>query len=119
MKNILIIHDDSLIIDNLKGALKGLGCNVKTTDSGFKGILILNKEHFDIIIIDFLSSGFDGKEVAKHVRFMWTSCIPFIIGLSEKSNSIKNNEFDRIFRSPISTNDLVEILNYCNNTRIF
>lgn len=115
-KNILIINNDSLLIDYLLMALNGLRCCVKTTDTGFKGIQMLINEYFDVVIIDEFASGFDGKEVAKHALLKRKNGSPIIFGLSDNPSQIENDGFDRIYSSPLSMNDLAEIRNYFTNS---
>ena len=108
---ILIINNESLLIDDLLMSLNGLKCSVKITDTGFKGMQMLINEHFDIIIIDVFTSVFNGKELAKHVILKRKNGKPIIFGLSDQLNLIENDGFDRIFLTPLSTNDLSEIRN--------
>jgi CheY-like chemotaxis protein len=111
-KNILVIDNDSLLIDDLLMVLNVLRCCVKTADTGFKGIKMLIEEHFDLVIIDLFASGFDGREVANHIRMNRKNGSPIIVGISDDLNLIEGSGFDRIFTYPLSTNDLVEIQKY-------
>ena len=115
--NILVIFDDNLLMDDLLKALHGLRCRVKTADTGFMGIRMLDQEQFDAVIIDLFSLDFDGKAVARHVGFTKSQGSRIVVGLSEKLESIDMDEFDQIFSSPLSTSDLVEILNLCTRKK--
>jgi CheY-like chemotaxis protein len=116
-KNILIIDNDSLLIDDLLKAFNGLNCCVKSADTGFEGLGMLHNEHFDIVIIDLYALGFDGEELARCIRLQRSTRTPIVIGLSENPCLIKNNGFDRAFATPVSMNDLFEIVKYCSGSR--
>lgn len=113
-KNILVIDNDRILVDDLLRALNGLKYSVKYANTGFKGICMLDDEHFDIVIIDLYALEFDGEDAAKYIRNKSTYGVPMVIGLYENPNSIRNNEFDRSFGSPLSMSDFLEILKYCS-----
>ena len=117
MKKVLIIDNDGLLAEDLLRAFKVLNFSVKSADTGFEGLAMLDNEYFDIVIIDLYALGFHGEEVAKYIHLKRSNKNPVVIGLSDKPNLISNNEFDRAFVSPLSINDLMELLKYCSSTR--
>jgi diguanylate cyclase (GGDEF)-like protein len=79
MPRILIIEDDSLLIDFLKESLKHQGFEVITANNGQKGIRYAHDKQPDLIISDINMPGMSGYDVLKHLqRDANTSNIPFI-----------------------------------------
>jgi CheY-like chemotaxis protein len=113
MKKILIIDNEWLLLDDLERMLKDLKYDVMTVKTGVEGIKRLNTEHFDMVITDLFTGGFDGNDVARHVRLFGKKGVTLMVGVSEKSHFFQKHEFDRIIENPVSTGDLVEIVNRC------
>ena len=80
---------------------------------------MLDQEQFDVVIIDLFSLDFDGRAVAKHFSLTKSLGSTIVIGLSERPALMDNDEFDRIFPSPLSARDLAEIFYLCTQTNNF
>ena len=60
--NLLLIDDDEWVRDSLYLFFKCEGCNIVALESAEKGLEILKKQRFDIIIADYRLPGIDGIE---------------------------------------------------------
>ncbi len=67
-KKILIIDDDEAILEAVKMAMEMEGYVVKTLSRSEGVINIIEEYNPDLIILDYLLSGEDGKEVASRIR---------------------------------------------------
>lgn len=86
MKNVLIIEDDSQIIELLTIHLTDLACRVISVRNGKEGLDLALKEPFDLIILDLMLPGMNGIDVCRRLRH---SGIPSpILILSAKSEEI-------------------------------
>lgn len=65
---VLIIDDDEGILDAVKAVLEYENFDVSTNSNGQKIIGVVEKTTPDIILLDLLLSGKDGKEVASEIR---------------------------------------------------
>ena len=109
MTKILLIDSDTLFLQDLDRTLSLLDLDIFTTETGFEGIEMINREHFDILITNLFIPFFDGNDVARHARLIQKKDV-FIIGISEKPWLFNTGEFDRIISKLISTADLVQIV---------
>lgn len=65
----ILVVDDSLTTRTLiKGVLEGEGYMVQLAQSGEKALEILEKDSFDLAIIDIQMPGIDGFELSKEIR---------------------------------------------------
>lgn len=86
MKKVLIIEDDSQIIELLTIHLTDLACHVVSMRNGREGLDLALKEPFDLLILDLMLPGMNGMDICRRLRH---SCVstPILI-LSAKSEEI-------------------------------
>ncbi len=65
---ILVIDDEAGIRSSLKGILEDEGYVVKTTDSGEKGLDVLKRENFDLILLDIWLPQMSGLDVLERIK---------------------------------------------------
>jgi YesN/AraC family two-component response regulator len=65
---ILLVDDDSLILEALCDALEGQGYYVMTADNGSDALKIIEKSDFDIVITDLVMDEVDGAKVLKESK---------------------------------------------------
>ncbi len=68
MKKILIIEDDPSIAELEKDYLEISGYSAVVCESGAKGLEMVRKGGFDLILLDIMLPGIDGFEILRHVR---------------------------------------------------
>ncbi len=68
MKKVLIIEDDSNIIDLLEIHLKDLNCEVTRALDGKQGLLLAVSNAYDLIVLDIMLPEMDGLEVCREIR---------------------------------------------------
>jgi CheY-like chemotaxis protein len=62
---ILVVDDDRLVRRFMSESLRGLQYYVVDAENGAEALEILNKETFDLLIVDFAMPGLNGAEVAR------------------------------------------------------
>jgi len=69
---ILIVEDEEIVRVNLEDFLEDEGFEAKSADSGEAGLEILEKEDFDVAIVDMRLPGIDGNTFIKKAKKMQT-----------------------------------------------
>jgi DNA-binding response OmpR family regulator len=65
---ILVVDDDILMLEALEELLTSSGYEVRVASRGQEGLEILDKEHFDLLILDVIMPKMTGFDVCKEVR---------------------------------------------------
>lgn len=68
MSRLLIIEDDVNINEMLQEAFEKKGYEVVSAYSGTEGILRIEKETYQMVILDLMLPGMDGQQVLKNIR---------------------------------------------------
>jgi two-component system alkaline phosphatase synthesis response regulator PhoP len=111
-KKILVIEDDTDIIELLKHYLEKENFVLKDSSDGFSGLTKAKSENFDLIILDIMLPEMDGLEVCKELRSdQKTSSIPVIMltAKTEETDKIVGLELgaDDYITKPFSPKELV------------
>jgi CheY-like chemotaxis protein len=66
--HVLVIEDERDVLDLLDGHLRRLGCRVSRAESGEDGLDTARADPPDVVIVDVLLPGIDGREVTRQLR---------------------------------------------------
>jgi len=66
--NILVIDDEETMRDSCRQTLSRDGNRVEVAEDGSKGLAMLERESFDIVILDLKMPGLSGMEVLKKIK---------------------------------------------------
>lgn len=75
---ILLVDDDSLVLDSVAAALKGAGFEVSTTDSAEKALELAGRMEPDVVVADLKMPGMDGVSLLGRLRHV-TERIPRMV----------------------------------------
>ncbi|NPB09924.1 MAG: response regulator [Thermodesulfobacteria bacterium] len=67
---VLVVEDNLINLEYCVSALELLGCEVKTAETGRQALEILEKESFDLVLMDCQMPEMDGYEATKRLREM-------------------------------------------------
>ena len=76
-EKILIVDDETSIVDNIKFNLEKEGYRTLTAFDGYEAVAQFQKETPDLVILDVMMPGMDGYEVCRRIRE--TSNVPIIM----------------------------------------
>ncbi len=113
--NILLIDDEYMILEMASEILKFLGHQVFIATSGADGLKIFfeQKDQLDLIIIDLLMPGMNGKEVYQQIRQI-NATIPIILstGISDAKDkeSLKNLDVFAFLEKPYTLPQLENLI---------
>jgi DNA-binding response OmpR family regulator len=65
---ILVVDDEPSVRELLERILRSRGFEVKTADGGEEGLELAQRERFDLILLDVMMPGVDGKEVCARLK---------------------------------------------------
>lgn len=102
-KTILLIDDDAHIRKMASVRLESEGYRVLTASRGDDGLTLVKKHHPDLILLDLVMPGLDGREVVRALREdATTKDIPVIlltvVEPSEDSTAASNVNLDGLMR---------------------
>jgi len=109
-KKILIIDDDPAILEALKLCLEDLKYEVKTLEKVVNFDNFLNGLSPDLIILDYLLSGVDGKQIAQYLKSnKETRRIPIIMFSAHPfaKKELKGTGIEDFITKPFELEDLL------------
>ena len=94
MKKILVIEDEKDIQNIIKAFLENADYKVETADDGLEGINLIQKNSYDLVLLDIMMPQIDGFVVCEMIRK--NSNIPIIIltALTDEESQLKG--FDKL-----------------------
>lgn len=110
---ILVVDDEKRIRNGCQKTLTLEGFEVAMVESGALAIELLEKEHFDIILLDLMMPGLSGMDVLVHVKPRHPDTVIIVITgyatLEHAIEAMKKGAFDFISK-PFSPQDLRSIV---------
>ncbi len=118
MKTILLIEDNSVILENLAEYLEMEGYKILTAECGEKGVKLAKEYIPDLIICDVLMGRMNGHEVLHLLlNCIETYHIPFVFStsLSEKLDRVETLKLgaDDYIIKPYELDTLLKIVKAC------
>ncbi len=114
-KKVLIVDDDYSVLDAISLILDEAGYHVKTTTKGEQTYNMVREFKPDLILLDVLMSGNDGRHICKKLKTNEDSMhIPIIMISAHPSaeKSIKECGADDFIAKPFETVDLLELVSH-------
>lgn len=114
--NILVVDDNSIILNNLTSLLSAHGYFVSTACHGLDASEALVNNSFDLVIIDHLMPIMNGIQLTKHIRqHEVLADIPVIFMTTQGKNAVPYlcdiKMFDAIIDKPIEEQSFINIVN--------
>ena len=85
MARILLVDDDALVRDSLTFALEDAGHEVVPAGNGDEGLAALERETFDVVILDMLMPDREGIETIREIRKRWKTLPVLAISGGDKT----------------------------------
>ena len=122
MKKILVVEDEKDIQNIIKAFLENAGYKVETADDGLDAINFIQKNNYDLILLDIMLPKIDGFTVCEMIRK--NSNVPIIIltALTDEESQLKG--FDKLaddyitkpFSMPVLLKHIEAIFRRTNNS---
>jgi len=114
MKKILIIDDEEIIRMSCERALQGEGFHTGVAISGREGLEILEKEKYDMVLLDLKMPDMDGMEVLGKIKTSWPDInVIMISGYSTVDTAVKALRSGAVnfIQKPFSPDTIVSAIN--------
>ncbi len=117
MSNVLVVDDEKSVRDILGALLVRNGHEVETAKEGGEALRLLQRSHFDLVILDLLMPGMEGLETLMRIKKSHAGIK--VIAISGGSRAI-NMDFlptslqlgaDRALKKPFDSDMLVGTVN--------
>jgi DNA-binding NtrC family response regulator len=90
---ILVVDDEEALRIVLSSELEGEGYQVSNAADGQEAINILNKQEFDLVLLDIKMPNVDGFEVLKFVKERWPKTkVVMLTGFADLKNAIESKK---------------------------
>jgi DNA-binding response OmpR family regulator len=94
----LICEDDPSIRALVQTVLRREGFEVDVAAEGFGAMQALEKKCFDVIVLDLMMPGVDGRAVVERVKDKWPERLPQIVIMTAVSDALREQ-----FPEPVCT----------------
>jgi len=111
MKKILVIDDEPIVRLSCEKILSIEGYEVKSVPSGKEGFELLEKESFNLVLLDLKMPDMDGVEVLKKIKSAWPETIVIMItGYSTVETAVKTLKLGALnyIEKPFTPDALIE-----------
>lgn len=78
-KKILVVDDESSLVQLCQIVLEGAGYKVRGAFSGRQALRMIDEDRPDLVLLDVMMPGMDGIEVCRQIRAQDASALPCIV----------------------------------------
>ena len=89
MSKVLLIDDDTTLLDLLKQSLTNDGFEVLTAASGLKGVQAVYSRHPDLVVVDVMMPHMDGWQVCQRIREVSQTPIIMLTAKDEECDKLR------------------------------
>ncbi|WP_070120125.1 response regulator transcription factor [Bacillus marinisedimentorum] len=109
MKKILLIEDEPAIARVLKAYLQKEGFHVEQTAEGNEAVMLFEKAHPDLVLLDVMLPGRDGWSILKEIRRKSSTPVIMLTALGEVDSRLSglNEGADDYITKPFAADEVV------------
>lgn len=112
--NILIVDDDEVVRHSQLRILADIKCNAAVAWNGAEALQAMEKQPFDLVLLDLRMPGPDGMSVLKTIKERWPESEVVIItgypSIETAKEAVRLGAYNYLAK-PLSPNDVVEVAN--------
>jgi DNA-binding response OmpR family regulator len=117
MTTLLTVEDDRVIADMIKAYAENLGMKTWWAAEGTSALEIARREHPDVILLDVILPGLDGRDIMmalSHLKWAQRSVILFVTGCDQQHERLLGLELgaDDYVTKPIDLESLFRKIDY-------
>jgi two-component system response regulator MprA len=111
MSSILVVDDEIAILDSLRVLLREEGYAVTTAVNGREALVAIDRERFDLVLLDVMMPAFGGDETFRAIRaHLNGSGVPVVMMTAAAHRSILDPEIDAFLRKPFDLDELLDVI---------
>ena len=109
MYRILLAEDEVILREVVEVFFQKNGFEIDAVDNGTDACTLADRQKYDLVILDIMMPGKDGKEVCRHIRSKYDVPIIFLTALGDECDIISGYEIgaDEYVIKPFSTKVLL------------
>ncbi|WP_102273903.1 response regulator transcription factor [Cytobacillus massiliigabonensis] len=109
MKTLLLVDDESMMLDLLSLYLSPIGYHCIKKQSAREAITYLEAHPADLILLDIMMPDMNGLEACKKIRQTWDTPIIMLTAMSDKSDIVKGLKYgaDDYISKPFDEEELI------------
>lgn len=111
---ILVIDDERAILETIFDILDAKGYEVHVTESGQRGISLVGKEYYDVVIVDIVMPEMNGVEAYRHIRNISPSSSVIMMTGYSPANPLVRSAIDggvkRLLYKPFQASTLLDAI---------
>ena len=113
MYRVLLAEDEITLREVVEVFFQKNGFEIDAVDNGTDACSLADKQKYDVVILDIMMPGMDGKEVCRHIRSKYDVPIIFLTALGDECDIISGYEIgaDEYVIKPFSTKVLLMKVN--------
>jgi DNA-binding response OmpR family regulator len=113
MYQILLAEDEKALREVTEVFFRKNGFEIDAVDNGNDACSLIDRKKYDIVILDIMMPGRDGKEVCRHIRSKYDVPVIFLTALGDECDIISGYEIgaDEYVTKPFSTKVLLMKVN--------
>jgi two-component system response regulator HydG len=111
--NILIVDDEVDTCANLQDIFTDLGYHVDVAHDGTSALELVQKNHYDVALLDLRMPGMDGLELYRRIRQVSASTVAIVVtayASSETARSVLEAGAWRILSKPVDFSELLKLV---------
>jgi len=112
--NILIVDDEEVVRHSQLRILAGIPCNAAVAWNGTEALRAMERQPFDLVLLDLRMPGPDGMSVLKTIKERWPESEVVIItgypSIETAKEAVRLGAYNYLAK-PLSPNEVVEVAN--------
>ncbi len=110
LEPILVVDDDSHVLQMLQWVLEDVGFEVQTAADGAEALTRARLRRPALVILDLGLPLLDGSQVATELRTLYSAAVPIVIITADRHAAWKGNQIgaSAFLRKPFEITDLVQ-----------
>jgi len=110
LTKILVVDDDEVVRRSHLRSLSGLNCNAMGVWDGAEALAAMERDPFDVVLLDLRMPGLDGMDVLKMIKDKWPQAEVIVItgypSIESAKEAVRLGAYDYIPK-PVGPDDVV------------